>query len=87
MKLYTKVIYWSSEDNCYVGSMPELCGACCDGKTQEEVFKKLISIEDDYLNDEEMGTTLPADTPPGSFCTKVLDKLDYKLNFKEENNA
>ena len=26
---YTKIVEWSDEDNCYVGSVPELCGPCC----------------------------------------------------------
>lgn len=35
---YLKLVRWSDEDDCYVGSIPDLCGDCCHGDTQSEVY-------------------------------------------------
>ena len=36
MDKYKVIIYWSDEDNCFVGLVPELSGCFADGKTREE---------------------------------------------------
>ncbi len=43
---YPRLIRWSDEDKCYIGSLPDLCGDCCHGDTPEEVARELdISAE------------------------------------------
>lgn len=69
-RLYAKVIYWSDEDNCYIGALPEICGACCHADTAEDVCRQLQEIAEDYVCDQSDPTlpyTLPA---PGRlhFC-------------------
>lgn len=48
---YAKVIYWSDEDNCYIGALPEICGNCCHADTAEAVCSQLQDIAEDYVND------------------------------------
>ena len=38
---YPRHIRWSDEDNCFIGSLPDLCGDCCHGDTPEEVASQL----------------------------------------------
>ena len=49
-KDYLKVIEWSDEDQCFIGSAPPLIGQCCDGKTEEEVVKQLIVIVQEWID-------------------------------------
>ena len=57
---YLKIIEWSEEDNCYVGSAPGLMFGGCHGQDEKEVFAELCQIVDEvidlYLED---GKTLP----------------------------
>lgn len=46
---FLKWVRWCDEDECYVGSIPDLCGDCCHGETQLEVFEQLLEIHDDWL--------------------------------------
>jgi len=41
---YIKLVEWSKEDKCYIGSSPGLIGACCHGKDEASVYKKLCEI-------------------------------------------
>lgn len=45
-KKYPCLIYWSEEDQTYLGNIPGLFGACCDGDTMEEVAIHLEEILD-----------------------------------------
>jgi predicted HicB family RNase H-like nuclease len=49
-KDYLKVIEWSDEDRCFIGSAPPLIGRCCDGKTEAEVMKQLIVIVQEWID-------------------------------------
>lgn len=49
-KDYLKIIEWSDEDNCFIGSAPPLIGQCCDGKTEAEVMKQLIVIVQEWID-------------------------------------
>ena len=57
---YLKVIEWSEEDGCYVGSAPPLIGQSCHGATEVEVAAQLQTIVEEWV--ETMltdGTPLP----------------------------
>ena len=60
---YLKIIEWSEEDNCYVGSAPGLMYGGCHGQDEKEVFAELCQIVDEvidlYLED---GKSLPPPT-------------------------
>jgi predicted RNase H-like HicB family nuclease len=60
---YLKLVEWSEEDHCYVGSAPGLMLGGCHGDDEEAVFAELCWIVDDviagYRNE---GKPLPAPT-------------------------
>ncbi len=41
---YLKIIEWSDEDNCFIGSCPELFYGGCHGQNEREVFDELCQI-------------------------------------------
>ena len=38
---YAKIVEWSDEDECYVGSAPGLVLGGCHGANEKEVFEEL----------------------------------------------
>ena len=46
---YVKIVEWSPEDACFVGSAPPLVGRCCHGDREEEVFAELSQIVEEWL--------------------------------------
>ena len=47
---YFKIVEWSSEDNCYVGSVPGWIGKCCHGDDELKDFKELCKIVDEWID-------------------------------------
>ena len=41
---YVKIVEWSDEDGCFVGSCPELFYGGCHGDDEREVFGELCQI-------------------------------------------
>ena len=57
---YPYLVYWSDEDNCYVGRCPGLFYGGTHGDDPEEVFKKLREMALDVIADFEAdGKPLP----------------------------
>lgn len=46
---YLKLVEWSSEDNCYVGSIPGWIGKCCHGDDELKVYQELTKILDEWI--------------------------------------
>lgn len=46
---YAKVVEWSEEDQCYVGSCPGLMLGGCHGDDEVSVFKELCQIVDEVI--------------------------------------
>ncbi|HSS77048.1 MAG TPA: hypothetical protein VLV54_09915 [Thermoanaerobaculia bacterium] len=46
---YTKVVEWSEEDHCFVGSSPGLIYGGCHGQDEREVFNQLCQIVDEAI--------------------------------------
>jgi len=47
---YLKIVEWSEEDNCYVGSAPGLFIGGVHGKNQDKVFKELCDIVEETIS-------------------------------------
>ena len=47
---YLKIVEWSSEDNCYVGSVPGWIGKCCHGDDELKVYQDLSKILDERID-------------------------------------
>jgi len=57
---YVKVVEWSDEDTCFVGSCPELCYGGCHGGDAKQVFAELCELVDEAIETlEEAGKPLP----------------------------
>ena len=60
---YAKIVEWSEEDQCFVGSAPGLVYGGCHGDDEKDVFNELCQIVEEaiafYVED---GKPLPAAT-------------------------
>ena len=46
---YVKIVEWSDEDQCYVGSAPGLIFGGCHGDDERMVFEELCQIVDEAI--------------------------------------
>lgn len=46
---YAKIVEWSEEDHCYVGSAPSLLYGGCHGDDERSVFSELCDIVDETI--------------------------------------
>lgn len=46
---YAKIVEWSEEDNCYVGSCPGLIFGGCHGDNEKLVFEELCQIVEEAI--------------------------------------
>ncbi|UCH98372.1 MAG: hypothetical protein JSV88_16435 [Candidatus Aminicenantes bacterium] len=46
---YTKIVEWSNEDRCFIGSCPELFYGGCHGSDEREVFDHLCRIVEETI--------------------------------------
>ena len=47
---YAKIVEWSDEDQCYVGSAPGLMDGGCHGDDERKVFDELCVIVDEVID-------------------------------------
>lgn len=71
---YIKIVEWSEEDQCYVGSAPGLIYGGCHGDDEKVVFDELCRIVDEtielYRND---GKLLQPPTSGRDLANKLQD--------------
>lgn len=69
---YAKIVEWSDEDQCYVGSAPGLIYGGCHGTDEKAVFEELCAIVEAaialYYQD---GKPLPPPTSGRDFANKM----------------
>ena len=69
---YVKIVEWSDEDECYVGSAPRLIYGGCHGDNEREVFDELCRIVDDAIEIfRKEGNPLPPATSGRDFANKM----------------
>jgi predicted RNase H-like HicB family nuclease len=57
---YVKIVEWSEEDQCFVGSCPGLFYGGCHGDDELAVFEQLCAAVDEVLDrTSEMGSRFP----------------------------
>ena len=70
---YVKIVEWSEEDQCFVGSCPGLFDAGCHGNDEKQVLAELCEIVDEtielYIQD---GKPLPEPTCGRAYANKTL---------------
>ena len=69
---YVKLIEWSEEDKCFVGSAPGLIYGGCHGTDEKEVFDELCTIVDEAITlYRKDGKPLPAPTSGRDYANKL----------------
>jgi predicted RNase H-like HicB family nuclease len=57
---YVKIVEWSNEDECFIGSCPELLYGGCHGSDERSVFDELCQIVEEVIKIYcEDGKSLP----------------------------
>lgn len=88
---YLKIVEWSEEDQCYVGSIPGWLGKCCHGDDELQVFTELSTILDEWiLIYKTDGMKLPEPTNKkysGKFILRTDPELHKVLSLKALNNG
>lgn len=69
---YAKIVEWSNEDQCYVGSSPGLVYGGCHGDDEAVVFEELIEIVEEAIAlYEAEGRPLPPPTSGKDYANKM----------------
>jgi predicted RNase H-like HicB family nuclease len=60
---YVKIVEWSDEDRCFVGSCPGLFFGGCHGTDEKKVFDELCVLVEEVINSyHAQGKPLPPST-------------------------
>ena len=71
---YVKLVEWSDEDNCYVGSCPGLLYGGCHGDNELDVFRELCDIVEETIELYQADNkSLPVPTSGRDFANKLQD--------------
>jgi len=71
---YVKIVEWSDEDHCYVGSAPGLIYGGCHGEDEKAVFEELCQIVDEAIElCRRDGLPLPPRTSGRDLANKLQD--------------
>jgi predicted RNase H-like HicB family nuclease len=69
---YAKIVEWSDEDQCYVGSAPRLIYGGCHGGDETAVFDELCRIVEEAIDlYRKEGKPLPPPTSGQDFVNKM----------------
>ena len=78
---YLKIVEWSEEDRCYVGTCPGLFYGGCHGNNEAEVYKELCEIvEENIALYRENGKLLPPETAGKEYSGKFLLRPGKELH-------
>lgn len=71
---YAKIVEWSEEDGCFVGSAPGLLMGGCHGPDERQVFDELCQIVDEVIALYEAdGRPLPPATSGRDLANRMQD--------------
>jgi predicted RNase H-like HicB family nuclease len=69
---YVKIVEWSDEDQCYVGSAPGLIYGGCHGTDEKSVFEHLCSIVEEAIELYKAdGKALPPSTSGRDYANRM----------------
>lgn len=78
---YLKIVEWSDEDSCYIGSIPGFLGQCCHGDNEEEVYKQLCTILDEWIEIHENDQIpFPEETVKKDYSGKFVLRVNKELH-------
>jgi predicted RNase H-like HicB family nuclease len=71
---YVKIVEWSDEDHCFVGSCPGLFYGGCHGDDEKAVFAELCEIVEEMIElYRKDGKPLPPATSGRDYANKMFD--------------
>ena len=71
---YVKIVEWSDDDGCYVGSCPGLLLGGCHGPDERAVFTELCEIVDETIEHYRAdGKPLPPATAGRDLANRLQD--------------
>jgi predicted RNase H-like HicB family nuclease len=71
---YAKIVEWSDEDRCFIGSCPGLFYGGCHGDDEQQVFAELCSIVEETIElYKQDNKPLPPPTSGRDFANKMQD--------------
>lgn len=78
---FLKIVEWSEEDQCYVGSIPGWIGRCCHGDNEEAVYHELCRILDEWIDIYETDNIpLPRAIAGKKYSGKFQLRIDKELH-------
>lgn len=78
---YLKIVEWSDEDRCYIGTSPGLFDGGVHGKNETKVFQKLCeTVEETIKLIKKEGKPLPPPTANKIFSGKILLRISPDLH-------
>ncbi|MHC4597666.1 MAG: type II toxin-antitoxin system HicB family antitoxin [Planctomycetota bacterium] len=78
---YLKIVEWSEEDKCYVGSCPGLMLGGVHGDDEAKVYKELCRNVEEWIRIyEEDGEPLPPETAGKEYSGKLVIRLGKELH-------
>ncbi len=70
---YVKIIEWSFEDQCFVGSAPGLFYGGCHGSDEKQVFSELCEMVEETIDlIKQDGKPLPPPTSGKDYANLML---------------
>jgi len=70
---FVKIVEWSEEDQCYVGSCPGLIYGGCHGDDEQAVFAELCEIVEETIQlYKQDGKSLPPATSGKDYANRML---------------
>jgi predicted HicB family RNase H-like nuclease len=78
---YLKLVEWSEEDGCFIGSAPPLIGPCCHGNDEAKVYAALCRIVEEWIELLETdGHPLPEPLAGKKFSGRFVLRVEPVLH-------
>jgi len=78
---YLKIVEWSEEDQCYVGSCPGVMNGGIHGDDEAKVYKELCQAVEEWIElYEKDGDPLPAATAGKEYSGKFVIRVGKELH-------
>ncbi|HEY1792228.1 MAG TPA: toxin-antitoxin system HicB family antitoxin [Opitutaceae bacterium] len=82
-KSYLKIVEWSEDDKCFIGSAPPLIGHSCHGSSEASVLAQLRTIVEEWVESLLAdGRPLPKSATDREFSGKFVVRLTPETHRK-----
>jgi predicted HicB family RNase H-like nuclease len=78
---YIKLVSWSSEDNCFIGTCPGLFEGGVHGDSEAAVYTELCLVVNEWIEDyKKNGAPLPKPTIGKQYSGRFVLRIDPELH-------